>query len=160
MNERKIEDCVMEELALDEQKVALSFIGFLRAHHFDFIKGSGYWENKIYYLVKLNQECICFISIKNPDEKQNHWTVWSDDMGAEWIADVQLQNDLKQIAWQNVDFCAACGACGGGRPKTIIGKAFDGVCSYTFRFDNPGEHELPFMKKMAEIRKNEILHNQ
>ena len=63
----------------------------------------------------------------------------------------------KKIALKHVDTCGNCGSCGGGKPKVIFGKKFDRVCGCTFRVDNPDEKELLFLKKMADIRKNEIL---
>ena len=56
----------------------------------------------------------------------------------------------------DADACIDCGSCAGGKRKTVFGKAFDGVCGCTFRIDNPTEKEIPFLKQMVIIRKNEI----
>ena len=58
-----------------------------------------------------------------------------------------------------VDHCGKCGSCGGGKHKIVFGKHFDNVCGCTFRVDNPTAFDLPFLKKMVELRKNEILNN-
>jgi len=47
--------------------------------------------------------------------------------------------------------------CGGGRRKVIFGKEFNDVCGCTFRIDNPKNDDLPFLKKMVEIRMKEIV---
>ena len=73
------------------------------------------------------------------------------------LQDYPIENELREIAWKHVDTCGNCGSCGGGRKKNIFGKEFDRVCVYTFRIDNPDERDLLFMKKMVEIRKEEIL---
>ena len=163
MVELSIEDYIRNELLLDEQKVALEFIHFLKNNKLVFYKDDGEcWKDKIYYWVKPDNEsdeCVCFIAIKDPDEKNNHWTVWSDDMGSECLAKYNADNEIKAIAWKNVDHCGHCGSCGGGRHKVIFGKAFDDVCGCTFRVDNPSWDELQFLKQMVEIRIEEIKNN-
>lgn len=157
MNTKKIEEYITNELSLYEQEIALDFTQYLRKSEMEFIKGDGYWKDKIYYLVKFHDKCVCFIAIKDPDEKDNHWTVWSDDMGTQWLNDLPEEDELKAVAWKHVDFCGNCGSCGGGRHKVIFGKAFNNVCSCTFRVDNPNREHLPFLKGIVEIRKKEIL---
>lgn len=157
MQELTIEDYIYKELSSEEQKVAIEFVRFLKENHLDFYKDNcEYWKEKIYYWVKSGEECICFISIKNPDEKSNHWTVWSADMGSEWLEDTMVDDEIKEFAWKYVDHCGHCGSCGGGRHKVIFGKAFDDVCGCTFRIDNPKQEDLKFLKTMEEIRLKEI----
>lgn len=157
MEELKIEEYIISELSPEDQNVALDFVEYLRNSEMEFVKDNGYWKDKIYYLIKYHAECVCFIAIKNPDEKENRWTVWSDDIHSNWLGENQLEEELKQIAWSHVDTCKNCGSCGGGKPKMIFGKEFSEVCGCTFRIDNPGTGDFRFMKKMVEIRKNEIL---
>lgn len=159
MDKRKIEDYINEELSLDHQKIALDFVGYLKDNEMEFVKDNGYWKDKIYYIIKFNTECICFIAIKDPDEKDNHWTVWSDDMDSISLEDYPVEKALKEIAWKHVDGCGNCGSCGGGRHKVIFGKEFEKVCGCTFRIDNPNAEDLLFMKKMVEIRRKEILNH-
>lgn len=147
-----IEDYIYRELSLDEQKIALEFISFLKDKNLTFYKDNcECWKNKIYYWVKSEDKCVCFISIKDPDEKNNHWTIWSDDMSSECLNTYTVSNELKENAWKHVDRCGHCGSCGGGRHKIIFGKNFDDVCGCTFRVDNPKQEDLPFLKKIVEI---------
>ena len=118
---------------------------------------SGYWKDKIYYLVKFKNEYVCFIAIKDPDDEGNHWTVWSDNMDSGFMEDYPIENVLKEMAWKYVDSCSNCGSCSGGNRKMIFGREFDRVCGCTFRIDNSNQEGLLFMKKMVEIRKEEIL---
>ena len=156
-----IEEYICMELLLDEQEVALDFISFLKDNNLTFYKDNcDCWKNKIYYWVKLDDECVCFIAIKDPDEKDNNWTVWSDDMGSEWLEQCPVENKVKEIAWKYIDHCGHCGSCGGGRHKVIFGKEFDNVCGCTFRIDNPTSDDLFFLKKMVEIRIKEIKSQQ
>ena len=157
MTERNIEEYIVNELPLNDQKIALDFVEFLRNNEMEFVKDNGYWKDKIYYIIKHNAQCVCFIAIKDPDEKDNRWTVWSDDMDSDWLRDYPVNDALKEIAWRHVDNCGNCGSCGGGKRKVIFGKEFKRVCGCTFRIDNPDDKDFAFMKKMVEIRKSEIL---
>lgn len=154
---KQIENYINENLTGDFCNTALEFAAFLRANKMQFVKDNGYWKNKIYYLVKYRNEYVCFITIKDPDEKDNLWTVWSDDSKSDWYEIYPVEENLKEIAWKYADFCGNCGSCSGGKRKTIFGKEFDNVCSTTFRFDNPDAEALRFIKRMVEIRKDDIL---
>ncbi len=157
MVELNIEEYICRELSSEEQKVAMSFVCFLKDKHLTFYKDNGaYWKEKIYYWVKLNDECVCFVAIKDPDEKKNHWTVWSADMGSEWLEKDLVDDNIKENAWKYVEHCGCCGSCGGGRQKIIFGKKFDDICGCTFRIDNPKHDDISFLKEMVEIRIKEI----
>lgn len=82
--------------------------------------------------------------------------VWSDDMDAAILEESSIEKALQETAWKHVDFCGACGSCGGGRNRTIFGREFDNVCVCTFRFDNPDTEAPQFMKEMVKIRMREI----
>ena len=153
-----IKDYIFRELSIEEQEVAIEFVSYLERNNMIFIKDNcDYWKDKIYYWVKYNDKCVCFIAIKNPDEKENHWTVWSDDMSSEWLKYSSKKEEIKEKAWKYVDHCGNCGSCNGGRRKVIFGKEFDDVCGCTFRVDNPASGDLLFLKKMVELRKKEIM---
>lgn len=158
MTDPSIENDIQRELSLEEQEVALEFVRFLKENHLGFYKDNGaYWKDKIYYWVKQGDGCVCFIAIKNPDEERNHWTVWSDDMGSEWLETASVDDEVKEAAWRHVDHCGHCGSCSGGKHKVIFGKEFDDVCGCTFRIDNPKYDDLLFLKKMVELRMKEIV---
>lgn len=152
-NHEKLNDHIKENLSGDDCKTALEFISFLQAMNLQFVKDeSDCWKDKIYYWVKRNDKCVCFIAVKDPDEKENRWTVWSDDIETSLLEKSSISDDLQQIAWEHIDHCGNCGSCGGGRHKVVFGKKFDNVCGCTFRFDNPTKSDLGFMKKMIVIQ--------
>lgn len=158
MAELTIEDYIQRELSLEEQKVAMDFVRFLKENQLSFHKDNGaYWKDTIYYWVKQENACVCFIAIKNPDEESNHWTIWSADMDSERLENESASDEVKETAWKYVDHCKGCGSCGGGRHKVIFGKEFADVCGCTFRIDNPKNEDLLFLKKMVEIRMREIV---
>ncbi len=153
MNNLTIEHYICRELSLEEQKVASEFVRFLKEQQLEFYKdNSAYWKDKIYYWVKHGNECVCFLSIKNPEEKNNHWTVWFTDMDSALFQDDSAGSQVNELAWKYVDHCGHCGSCGGGRHKIIFGREFDDVCGCTFRVDNPKQEELVFLKKMVELQ--------
>lgn len=100
--------------------------------------------------VKRNEECVCFIAIKAPDDPYHFCTVWPDDCKA--YEDSSVAGEIKKFAWSHIDYCGNCGSCGGGKQKVIFGKTFENVCSCTFRVDNAQTRDLPFLKKIIDIR--------
>lgn len=156
---KSIYSFIHETLDFEDEAIALNLVDYLKVQKTEFIKDNGFWKNKIYYLVKYKNEYVCFIAIKDPDEPHNRWTVWSEDMNSEFLANHPVSEKFKEIAWKHVDKCGNCGSCSGGRHKIIFGKTFNNVCGCTFRFDNPTQNDLPVLKKIIEIRKEEIKNN-
>lgn len=160
MSEWKIEDCIRNLLTEDTQKNALDFVDYLKVNEMTFERGKGYWENQFYWLIKYQKEYVCFILIdgKDSEEKFAPLTVWSDDSDSNWFTDSIPDEHIKKIAWEHVDFCENCGGdCRPGKHKIIFGKEFSNVCRTTMRFINPDFAEWECVKKMVEIRKNDIL---
>lgn len=114
-----------------------------------------HFKNRVIYEMELPKpELLESISVKKDiDEPHNLWTVWSDDNKAFEHSDID--DEIKTVAWNYIDFCGHCGSCGGGKKKTVFGKEFDGVCGCTFRVDNPKRSDLPFLKKIVEICKGQ-----
>src|SRR5215510_13005251 len=163
MSEQKIEDYIGEFLNGLHKNNALEFVAYLRANDMLFERGDGYWEGKLYWYVKYKDGYVCYILI-GAEEKPGPgpWTVWSDDSGSNWFEDSPLDEHMKEIAWKNVNICGNCGGCkqGTGTPKTIFGKEFqNNICITTMKFTDPDIETLGFMKKMVELRKNDILKN-
>lgn len=147
---------ISENLTGEMRETALKFTAFLKSHGLMFHRDrSGDWAEKIYYWVRSDKNCVCFIAVKDPDEPENAWTVWSDDSAA---YEAPLGDaETSEIGLKYVNRCEKCGACGGGRVKTVFGKRISGVCLCTFRVDNADLNGLPFLKTMVELRLNEIL---
>ena len=158
MAELTIKDYISRELISVEQERALDFVAYLEEHGLYFHRDGGiYWRDKIYYWIQLEEKCVCFIAINENGPGSNHWTVWSDDCDLNWLENVPVEDDIKEIAWKKVDQCGHCGSCKGGKPKVIFGKKFDEVCGCTFRVDNPTAEEMDFLKVMVDIRIKEIM---
>lgn len=158
----EIEDYIRRELSGSDLVNALDFVGYLQEKQLYFHRDiCDCWKNKIYYWVQSGSDCVCFIAIRDPDEPENRWTVWSDDMHD---MDAEVDQSIWEAAWRHVDHCGQCGSCGGGRRRIIFGREFHDVCGCTFRIDNPCGDELAFLRHMVEIRlaelrrKQEVLH--
>ena len=148
---KTIVDCIDENLNGDAKQTALDFVNFLKSKQLTFYKDMcDCWKDKIYYWVKLGDECVCFIAIADSDEPQNLWTVWSDE--SKLYEDYIVDEGIKAVAWKNIDLCGNCGSCGGGQSKKVFGKTFDRVCGCTFRIDNPTAKDIPFLEKIVEIK--------
>ena len=146
-----ITSAIDQYLTDDAKRTALEFVQYLHGQGLSFYKDTGAcWKDKRYYWVTKNDECVCFIAIKDPDEPQNQWTVWSDESIA--YEDAEVCDKIKQIGWNYIDFCGKCGSCSGGKDKMIFGKRFQRVCGCTFRVDNAGYDDLDFLKTMVDIR--------
>lgn len=155
----QIEDYINESLIGEAKAVALDYVAFLRANDVEFYKdNSPCWKEKIYYWLKFKDKFVGYISVKDPDEPENLWTVWSDDNKAFETENVDLK--IKEEAEKHIDFCCNCGSCAGGKSKTVFGKKFNGVCGCTFRIDNPNTGDLSFLKNMFEILRQYILNNK
>ena len=150
-----IETSIAEHLSGEMKQTALELTEYLKAGSLTFYRDTGNcWKNKIYYWVMYDGECVCFIAVADPDEPENHWTVWSEDSPAYETPDVD--DEIREIGWKHIGHCGSCGSCGGGKEKIIFGKRFPRVCGCTFRIDNAAQKELPFLKTMVELRLNEL----
>lgn len=153
---KQIETYIEENLSGEAKRTALELVEFLRDNELTFYKDTcDCWKDKIYYWVKLGDECVCFIAIKDPDEPDNLWTIWSDDSSA--YEDASVSDEIKNVGWQYVDHCGTCGSCSGGKEKVVFGKSFPRVCGCTFRIDNATQEDLPFLKVLVVLRVEELI---
>ena len=148
---KDIEQLICEHLVSEEKETSLGFVAYLKENKLTLYRDTGAcWKDKIYYWIKKANNCIGFIAIADPEEPHNRWTVWSDDSVA--YETPLVAEEIKHVAWEHIDDCGHCGSCGGGTTKTIFGKRFDNVCGCTFRIDNAGLRDLPFLKTMIQLR--------
>lgn len=153
-----IKDYIEELLQGEYRKTAIDIVNHLSSYNLTFYKdNSDCWKDKVYYHVKYGSECICFIAIKDCDEPNNLWTIWSDSSSA--YEDSSVSDEIKNVGWKYVDYCGNCGSCGGGKTKVIFGKSFKRVCGCTFRIDNATQKDLQFLKMMIDLRMKEILNS-
>lgn len=147
---KNIFDYIEENLCGETKQTALEFAEFLYSSNIEFIKDNGYWKDKIYYLCKFNDEYVCFIAIKDPEEPENNWTIWFED--SEDFKDDSIDKNTRVFAWGHIGHCGDCGSCNGGKTRNIFGQMFENVCSCTFRIDNPKLNDLPFLKNLVCLR--------
>ena len=150
---------VNDTFPLDLKENTLDFISYLNSNLLTFERLLGYWKNQHYYSVKYKNESVCYILLNGTGDEQQFapLTIWSDDSGSNWYKNYPLSIDLKELAWDNVDYCVHCGSCAGGTQKTIFGKEFENVCRTTFRFTNPSKEEFTVIKELVNARLNDIV---
>lgn len=136
----------------------LDFIDYLILQGMQFERATDYWEKQQYWMIKYNDEYVCFLLLNGVgDEKAlSPLTIWTDDSGSNWFEHYSIDEQQKELAWSNVDYCVHCGACSGGKRKNIFGREFSNVCKTTMRFVNPDLETLEFIKKIIDIRKEDI----
>ena len=161
MCEQKIEEFIIKHLVGDTQKNALAFVAFLRENEMQFHRDTnGYWEDKLYWWIKCKDEYFCFILINGYED--SHWGIWFEDGDSDCYADAPVSERIKEIAWANVDIFK--GDCGGGQceglRKVIFGRLFESLYRTLMFFDNPNTEALECMKKLVELRKNDIFGNE
>lgn len=154
----KIKSIVYDTFPLDLKESTLDFLLYLNSNSLTFERLLGYWKNQYYYSVKYENESVCYILLNGAGDEQQFapLTIWSDDSGSNWYENYPLSNDLKKIAWGNVDYCVRCGSCAGGTQKLIFDEQFENVCRTTFRFINPNNEKFELIKKLIDIRIEEI----
>jgi len=155
MPERKIENYLGNVLTGDTRKNAAALFVYLLAHELQFERGQGYWADKLYWMIKHNDEYICFILINNAEDNTEPvgLTVWLDDGRSNCFANLSPDERTKEIAWKHIDICGNCGGCGnpGGSRKTIFGNEFDNVCVTPMRFDNPDAETVECVMKLIGL---------
>lgn len=167
MPNQKIENVISTLLTDDARKNALDFIAHLRAEGIPIEESENYWE------ISYRDESVCFLWINGSNEMPGPWTIWSAQVPGAWAfwedgeaggsyGDFPIEDEMRKIAWANINVCGNCGGCGknGGRRKTVLGKEFDNLCKSALAFTNPDVKALYCAKKMIDIRKNEILKKQ
>ena len=156
MSECKIENYIGDALIGDTRKAAENFFEYLLELDLRFERGQGYWADKLYWMIKHNDEYICFILINDGDDKTepDRWIIWMGDSGLNIFANFMPDERTKEIALKHIDICGKCGGCGtpGGSHKKFFGIEFDNVCVTPMRFDNPNNETVECVKKMVEYR--------
>ena len=162
MSEKKIEDFIREALSGEAQDNALEFAAYLRASDMLIEKFDFYGEDKLHWEVKYRDKIVCYILIEDSEETVS-WMIMPDNSSTKRFADFQADEHIKEIAWNNLNICHSgnCGGCkqGTGSRRRILGKEIDNVCGMAFNFTNPDSAALEWVKKMMDIRKNDIKGN-
>lgn len=154
MSRKRFEDIIRTVLKGKEQKNALDFVDYL-------------WDDEMSYndpefcwTASYKGKSVIHIKIGGFDNQTNDWIIWSaDDYNDEKVI-CQTDEHIKEFAWSNVCYCGNCGEkCTPGRSTEIFGKTFDRVCHSSMIFINPKSEELDYLKKLVDIRKNNILNS-
>jgi len=138
---------INEALSDDILKNALDFTEFLEKNEMK-VNGSE---------ISYKGKAACYMHLDGAKDYPSPWTIWTEgDYSSEYEA-VPINEQMKNIAWANVNKCGDCGTkCKPGNHKVIFGKEFDNVCSADMAFYKPDAQTLECVKKLLEMRKYEI----
>jgi hypothetical protein len=154
-----LETTIRTILTDEAQALALDFVAYLRISGAEFERGGGLWVDKFYWYVKYRNEFVGFIFINGYSDvgdttEPEGWIFWSDNYISDIFAEYKVDEHTKEIAYNHVDI----GTCGGGIKVNVFGKEFYPVCNgTTFRFDNPNAEEIECVKKLIQIRIEDIM---
>ena len=148
MSNQVFENTINEVLSGDNLKSALDFAEYLKANELD-VNGSE---------ISYNGKSVCYVHLDNTENYPGPWTIWTEGDYSSEHQDVPMSGHMKEIAWKHVNICGSCGgSCSPGKRKSIFGKEFDNVCSADMAFYVPNAETLECVKKLLEMRKNDIL---
>ena len=148
MSNQKTEDIMNNVLSGDVLKNALDFAAFLKENELTVNEAEISYQGK----------AVCYMHLDGGEDYPSPWTIWTEGDYSCERKDIPVSEPLKEIAWANVNICGSCGGiCAPGTRKTIFGKDFDNVCNADMAFYKPDAEALECVKKLVEIRKNDIL---
>ena len=158
----KIEDVIYDVLSGDEQKNALDFVAFLRKN-----KMSPQWGSTNSWAVSHKNKRVCFIRLAGTAHYHNlesgSWHINHVNYGRINLTDCAEEYDhyisnenLEDLVWNSVRYCAKCSNCKPGNVVMILGKQFDEMCHSWFVMKNPDGDALNFAKKIVIMSKQAI----
>jgi hypothetical protein len=149
MSIERIENNIKEFFEGDMLKNALGFLVFLKAN--GMVAGGEHGE------VTFENKCICYMHIGNGQTKPAPWTIWTEGDYSREYDSCPIDEDIKKIAWDNINYCANCGGvCSPGKQKIVFGKEFNNVCSADMAFYVPDAESLECVEKLLGMRKHLI----
>ena len=148
---KKIEDIIKSTLNGDAQKNALELIAHITANDFTITMND---ENDESGWVVPN---LGFIMINGSEEFPGPWTMWMEVNNIGEHSELPIDEHIKEFAWANIAPCGSCGGdCSPGITSTIFGKVFENTCQSNLMFTNPDAEAVDRIKKIVDIRKNDI----
>ena len=145
---RELEETIHAVLADEILKSALDFVGYLKAN--DLVVNG--------IEISHNEKAVCYMHLDDKKDYPSPWTIWTEGDYSSEHEDIPMDNCMKEVAWANINICGDCGAgCSPGKRKIIFGRAFDDVCNADMAFYMPDAETLECVKKLLEMRVNNIV---
>ena len=159
MSNRTIEDVIRNVLKSDSQKNALNLVAHLRAdNESEDFPISTYHENDNSTWSGFDVAGLGYVVINGLDDFPGPWTMWIgvDNLGE--YAEFSIDDHIKEFAWKYISPCGDCGSdhCDKGKRTSVFGKEFENTCQANLMFVNPDADAVEKMKKIIDIRKNDI----
>ena len=141
---KTFEETIKNTLTGESQKNALEFAAFMASNNMATGENHGTLMHK--------GDILAWMHMDGKPDLPGPWTVWPDLTGT--VPDgFDFDDDMKEIAWKNVNICASCGSdCAPGSNRNIFGKDFENVCAAILAFTDPDSETLKCLKKLIEMR--------
>ena len=155
MSVKRIEDVIGERFTGDIRKNATDFVEHLELDESQmaFDEGGFCWSPEY------KGKPLFHIKMSGFNNEPGSWIIWSADDYNGDCAD-STDEKIKEFAWANISPCGNCGGCKNpGRSVVVFGKQFDKVCHSALIFVNPDAEAIESLKKLADIRKSNILND-
>jgi len=144
--EGKIKDALNGEM----QSNALDFVAYLKANEMTL----DIYTTVFYYMGKE----VCCLTLDGNSHPAGPWSIYWGDFDVYEQDDLKADEQLKKFVLANIHFCST-GHCDNspGKSRTIFGNKYDNVCYCALHFKTPATEALKNIKKLAELRKCDII---
>jgi len=154
----KIEEEVPKFLDGEMQQSALDFITYMRAN-----KMQPSWQSTNSWKATHKGQNICVIRLS-----KGSWCVvprisrWNKLISSYHLYEKEIKEEgLQNIILANINFCRHCANCGPGWEMTFFEKHYEDVChNVPIRYVDPGNVEINCIKRILELMKQTVGHNQ
>jgi len=153
---KKVEELISEKLTGDTQKNALDFITHVRTYDDVFTISMCGDEESMWNGCEVSN--LGYIVVNGSDDFPGPWTMWFgvDNIGE--YAETPIDECIKEFAWTHVSPCGNCGkGCTPATSTKVFGKDFENTCQSNLLLVNPNADAVECMKKLVDIRKNDII---
>ena len=153
---KKIETLISEKLKGEAQKNALDFITHVRAHDEIFTICACGDEDSMWNGCAVSN--LGYMVVNGSDDFPGPWTMWFEVSNIGEYAETPIDECIKEFAWKHVSPCGNCGkGCTPATNTKVFGKDFENTCQSNLLLVNPDAEAVGYMKKLADIRKNDII---
>jgi len=152
-----IENLINKVLKGEAQKNALDLIAHIRANEDVFTipmcedNAENIWNG-------CDVSNLGYIVINGSDDFPGPWTIWFGANNFGEYSKAPVDERIKEFAWKHVSPCGNCGKnCTTATNTKVFGKVFENTCMSNLLFVNPNAEAVECMKKLIDIKKNDII---
>jgi len=154
-----IEELINIKLRGEAQKNALDFIAHVRTYDDIFTISMCSDKNDEWNGCDVSN--LGYIVANGSDDFPGPWTMWFGVSNIGEYAETPIDECVKTFAWKHVSPCGNCGKeCAPATNTKVFGKDFENTCQSNLLLVNPNEEAVEYMKKLIDIKKNDIINGK